>query len=164
MASSNQTELAGFTLVDGKFHLFFYYMFCDSFVFFLPSFERHGLVVNGVQEKVMDDFLRKKHTSDCLFALLYQLIFLGWDFKEGVLGDLIPPAQHKREQEASRQLFPPDLILLSKLEEPLLLLADHLERVDEGAAPVQRVPCHQDKGGLCAPGNERSQINSDKQG
>ena len=100
----------------------------------------------------------------CFFEFIYQLIFLGWDFKEGVLRDLIPPAQHKHEQEASRQLFPPDLILLSKLEEPLLLLADHLERVDEGAAPVQRVPCHQDKGGLCAPGNERSQINSDKLG
>ena len=95
---------------------------------------------------------------------IYQLIFLGWDFEEGVLRDLIPPAQHKHEQEASRQLFSPDLILLSKLEEPLLLLADHLKRVDEGAAPVQRVPCHQDKGGLCAPGNERSQINSDKLG
>ena len=68
----------------------------------LPSFERHGLVVNGVQEKVMDDFLRKKHTSDCLFALLYQLIFLGWDFEEGVLRDLIPPAQENHEKERVR--------------------------------------------------------------
>ena len=67
MASSNQTELAGFTLVDGKIHLFFYYMFCDSFVFFLPSFERHGLVVDGVEEEVMDNFLRKKNTPGHVF-------------------------------------------------------------------------------------------------
>ena len=53
---------------------------------------------------------------------------------------------------------PPDLILLSKLEEPLLLLADHLERVDEGAAPVQRVSGHQDKGGLRASVNRQKLI------
>ena len=69
MASSNQTELAGFTLVDGKIHLFFYYMFCASSVILLPSFERHGLVVDGVQEEVMDDFLRKKNKSDYVFLL-----------------------------------------------------------------------------------------------
>ena len=67
LASSNQTELAGFTLVDGKIHLFFYYMFCASSVIFLPSFERHGLVVDGVQEEVMDNFLRKKNTPGHVF-------------------------------------------------------------------------------------------------
>ena len=38
-------------------------------LYFLPSFERHGLVVDGVQEKVMDKFLRKKNTSDYVFSL-----------------------------------------------------------------------------------------------
>ena len=38
-------------------------------LYFLPSFERHGLVVDGVQEEVMDDFLRNKSTSDYVFLL-----------------------------------------------------------------------------------------------
>ena len=71
LASSNQTELAGFTLVDGKIHLFFYYMICASSVIFLPSFERHGLVVDGVQEKVMDDFLQKEKYEIMFFWTLY---------------------------------------------------------------------------------------------
>ena len=33
----------------------------------LPSFERHGLVVDGVQEEVVDDFLRKKNTPGHVF-------------------------------------------------------------------------------------------------
>ena len=51
---------------------------------------------------------------------------------------------------ATRQ-SPPDFVLLSQLEQLLLLLPDHLQRVDEGAAPVERVSGHQDEGGLGAP-------------
>ena len=37
----------------------------------LPSFERHGLVVDGVQEKVMDDFLQKEKYEIMFFLTLY---------------------------------------------------------------------------------------------
>ena len=166
LASSNQTDLAGFTLVDGKIPLFFYYMFCASSVILLPSFERHGLVVDGVQEKVMDNFLRKKGTSHYVFFLFCTsssswggtLKRESWEIWY-LLHKKIMRGRHRKKVST-----PPDLILLSKLEELLLLLADHLERVDERTAPVQRVPCHQDKGGLCASGNERSQFFSDKRG
>ena len=41
----------------------------DRVVWFDPGLEGHGLVVDGVQEEVMDDFLRKKNTSDYVFLL-----------------------------------------------------------------------------------------------
>ena len=76
---------------------------------------------------------------------------MGWNFEQGVLGYLIPPAMCNRYKNILIAKSSPDFALLPELEELLLLLPNHLQGVDEGAAPVQRVSGHQDKGGFGAP-------------
>ena len=46
-----------------------------------------------------------KYISIDFELFVYQLIFLGWDFEEGVLRDLIPPAQENHERETQKKGF-----------------------------------------------------------
>ena len=56
----------------------------------------------------------------------------------------------------------PFLVHRSSLKDLLLFLRDEVQGVDEGGAPVERVPGHQDEGGLGhlhpAPVNELLQV------
>ena len=93
LASSNQTELTGFTLfinILGR---------SSSFTqLLLPGFERHGLVVNSVQKEVMDDFLEKKSMHHLILMSDWNLNII---FEEIVPAHLLGVALWKGSPEIS---------------------------------------------------------------
>ena len=113
------------------------YLHPDRVFWFDSRFEGHCLVVHCLHEEIVN-------------KLLFSFV---WDmFEQSIHRDHLAPGL-STVRKIKRQTyfifrFRPLLIGLANLEDLLLLLGDDLEGVDEGGAPVERVPGHQHEGGL----------------